>query len=393
MDSSSNQSQRETWPVSTRLPIAGRGASLDADVDHLPNAPAVFLFELAGGQIYLGRTALLRRRARRLLSATSSLKSSLNLRSLATSLLYWPAVSKLESALVYYTLARRYHPDSYLEHIKLRMPSYIRLLSGNRFPRTQIASRLSSSGLFFGPFRSRASAETFEASVLDHFQVRRCQEDLDPSPEHPGCVYGEMNLCLRPCQAAVTKEEYASEVGRLSGFLQTGGRGLLAAAEQARDRLSNEMNFEEAARQHRRIEKINATIRLRDELACSIEQLCGVAVCPSGHPRRVSLLGFAGGQWRLPCDLALDDVAANPSSLDARLRGLFQNLVNAPAIGEDTLQERQEHLALLSRWFYSTWRDGEWLAFDSPSKPPYRRLVNMVQRVSAQTEVKTLPGG
>jgi ABC-type lipoprotein release transport system permease subunit len=51
----------------------------------------------------------------------------------------------------------------------------------------------------------------FQSQFLDLFQMRRCEENLAPSPSHPGCVYGEMNMCLRPCQQAVTPEEYASE--------------------------------------------------------------------------------------------------------------------------------------------------------------------------------------
>jgi hypothetical protein len=47
-----------------------------------------------------------------------------------------------------------------------------------------------------------------------------------------------------------------------------------------------------------------------------------------------------------------------------------------------TIRERQEYLALLARWYYSSWRDGEWLAFESYGDIPYRKLVNAVSRVA-----------
>ena len=59
------------------------------------------------------------------------------------------------------------------------------------------------------------------------FQMRRCQEDLAPSPAHPGCIYGEMGMCLRPCQQVVGPAEYAHEVARVVEFLRTDGRSLL----------------------------------------------------------------------------------------------------------------------------------------------------------------------
>jgi len=41
-----------------------------------------------------------------------------------------------------------------------------------------------------------------------------------------------------------------------------------------------------------------------------------------------------------------------------------------------------EQLAILSRWFYSSWRDGEMLLVDDWQKIPYRKLVNAVSRVA-----------
>jgi hypothetical protein len=65
-------------------------------------------------------------------------------------------------------------------------------------------------------------------------------------------------------------------------------------------------------------------------------------------------------------------------SLDHSLRETFARV--APRkLG---VRERQEYLALLARWYYSSWREGEWLAFDSYDDIPYRKLVNAVSRVS-----------
>ena len=40
-----------------------------------------------------------------------------------------------------------------------------------------------------------------------------------------------------------------------------------------------------------------------------------------------------------------------------------------------------EHLAILLRWHGSSWRDGEWIDLEWPSKIPYRKLVNAIARV------------
>jgi hypothetical protein len=45
-----------------------------------------------------------------------------------------------------------------------------------------------------------------------------------------------------------------------------------------------------------------------------------------------------------------------------------------------------EHLAIFVRWHGSSWRDGEWIGFDSFEKIPYRKLVNAAARVSAPAQ-------
>lgn len=362
-----------------QVPLPAPGPELDALLDSLPDSPAVFLLTATGGQPYLAKSALLGRRVRRLLRGGDSRRAALNLRGLVEKLEYWPTTSRLESALVFYELARIHAPGSYLKLCNLRMPAYVRLLSRNEFPRTQVTTRITGPGLAFGPFRSRASAEDFEKATLDLFQVRRCQDDLTPSPDHPGCIYGEMGQCLRPCQDAVTREEYGSEAARLREFLCTEGRSLADTVERMRERFSAEMEFEEAARQHRRLEKIQSLWRGRDELATDASTFNGVAVLRGDAPDNVKLLFLLDGAWLPPMTFGLKPADGLPVSLDRRLRETVQSLTPATV----TPAERAEHLALLARWFYSSWRDGEWLGFAAAAELSYRKLVNMINRVAA----------
>ncbi|MFN3325203.1 MAG: hypothetical protein ACK5AZ_17040 [Bryobacteraceae bacterium] len=365
------------------IEVSAAGSGFDERLAALPNTPAVFLLHAREGAPHLARTALLRRRLLRLLRERDRPSRLLNLRGVAERIEYWPVASRLESNLVFYELARRHHPETYLQLIKLRMPAYVKVLLSNPFPRTQVTTRLTSTRAFhYGPFRTRGDAEQFEEQTLDLFQVRRCQEHLAPSPEHPGCIYGEMNMCLRPCQDVVGTAEYASEVERLTEFLATGGKSLLETVAAARDRLSEEMQFEEAARQHARYERIQQVTKLRDDLVAEIDRLYGVAVAPSTDPEAVELFFVDRGLWHSPVRFVVAPQGSAMAPLDQRLKETAAALPPLRA----TLQERQEHLALLARWFYSSWRDGEWLQYESPEAIPYRRLVRAVSRVASRAK-------
>jgi excinuclease UvrABC nuclease subunit len=212
--------------------------------------------------------------------------------------------------------------------------------------------------------------------MLDLFQIRRCEENLVPSPEHPGCIYGEMAKCLRPCQEVVSIEEYRSESARVEQFLRSSGASLLETAEAARDRASAEMQFEAAERLHQRVEKIVEVRALAGELAKPVDQLNGVAVVRAPDLEAVDLLFLLGGRWLEPVRFTLGDAG---ESMDHRLRDLASRM---PAGGPPNM----EHLSILTRWHGSSWRDGEWLGFEVVEKIPYRKLVNAIGRVHGLKE-------
>lgn len=345
-----------------------------AEIDALPDQPAVFLLWANTGTPYLARTALLRRRLRRLVSNRDRVSRVLNLQGVAERIEYWPVGSNLEGALVHLELAQRYFPEDWPRITRLHSPAFVRLTLENPFPRTMITTRLGK-GLMYGPFASRAAADRFNEALLDLFQVRRCEENLAPAPDHPGCIYGEMNRCLRPCQLAVSKDEYRSEAARVQEFLRTGGASLRNTAEAARDRASAEMRFEEAAQLHQRAARIGEVQALSGELARPLEALAGVAVTASSEPDAVDLWFLSGGRWQAPRLVTLSETAGAGQSLDRRLREIASGI--APA-SEPNL----EHLAILVRWHGSSWRDGEWIGFESFDRLPWRKLVNAVGRVA-----------
>jgi hypothetical protein len=138
------------------------------------------------------------------------------------------------------------------------------------------------------------------------------------------------------------------------------------------------MQFEEAARQHKRLEKVEDVLKLRDDLARDVDRLNGVAITRSLAPFAVEMWFVKEGNWQQPQRFGFEVREGKPVSLDHSLRETFARV--APRkLG---VRDRQEYLALLARWYYSSWREGEWLSFDAYDDIPYRKLVNAVSRVA-----------
>ncbi len=356
------------------------------DLSAVPDAPAVFVIRLRDGEPYVSRTRLLRRRLRRLLGASSIAGRALRLGELATAVEYELAPSRLAALLRHYELLNLCAPGSAARRLRLRPPVFIKVLLSNPWPRTSVSTRPSRGASFcFGPFQNKTIASCFEQEVLDLFQVRRCQEILAPSPDHPGCAYGEMGKCLRPCQQAVSREEYSAEAARLVRFLETRGRSLLESAAAARDRASEELDFEQAARWHSRWLRIREAASLCGGLAAPLSRLSGAAVLPSPSPGVLQLAVMLAGAWLPLC--AFPIAPSGPAlSLDARLRALFSPLT-PPAL---PLDRQAEHVALLAHWYYGAARDAEWRPFSSLDDIPYRSLVRDISRTAARMQGRLL---
>ena len=190
----------------------------------------------------------------------------------------------MDSPLTVLYIEDNYSNVRVIEHLmRLRPAAVLKVNLRNAYPRCYVTRRIPvdesgapAGGAYYGPFASRRSAQAFAERILDLFKVRRCQIKIRRDPTFPGCLYSEMKMCLAPCFAGCSKEEYAAEVQRLVQFLDTGGNSLRSAIEQERERASEDLDFERAAAIHKRIEKLDAALRGQSELARSINDIDAV---------------------------------------------------------------------------------------------------------------------
>ncbi len=346
----------------------------------VPAKAGVLRVDLHSGPPYLARTVDLRRRLRRLLAPSEGPSRRLTLREAARSVHYRRTGSRFESDLALYRCASRYRPADCRDYLKLRRPLFVKLLMGNRFPRACVTRRLTRSrALFYGPFPTPNSAQQFLEASLDLFLIRRCTENLDTSPDHPGCIWGEMGRCLRPCQQACDEAQYLSEARRLAEFLATNGSSLLREAELARDRASESMEFERAAHFHRIVARAKDSLRMRPPLAHELGALSGIVLQRSAAPSSLELIALYKGSLQDPVRMQWDG-----EPVTGVLGPAIRDCLAGREWAESTPQEKEDHLALLQRWHGSSFRKGEFVACEQPEAPPLRRTAAAAARVAAE---------
>ncbi len=375
----------------------------------VPAAAGVFLLrgEQVGAEPYITKTANLRRRLQRLLSAPEERSRRLNLRERVRWIEYSRTGSDFESGFLLYQLLREHFPKTYVDRLRFRMAPLVKFHLENEYPRASVTTRLGRMGdgasnaraIYYGPFPGRATAEKFLNDSLDFFKMRRCVEDLHPDPAFPGCIYSEMKMCLAPCFKGCTDEEYRGEVARVQGYLDSRGQSLVREISSAREQAAESLAFEEAAGIHAKLEKLKPLLSQLPEIVGRIDRLVGLIVQPAaatsaasskvtsskaaasipGEADSVALFLVQGGVVRGPQNFVIQPPEHTKSqSMEARVEAC---IALAPPPEPVSAGETMEHLAILKRWYYRSNRVGEIFLADDKGQLPMRRVVRGIGRV------------
>jgi excinuclease ABC subunit C len=387
----------------------------------LPSKPAVCLVELndSNAEPLLIRTQDLRRRLQRLLGPPDPSSRRLNLRTLARGVRYRAVGSTFEQSLTYYQHAKKLFPQRYRDLLRMHPPAVLKVSLRNAYPRCYVTRHISvdssgtpTAGSYYGPFPSRGAALAFANRALDFFKMRRCQIKIRRDPTFPGCLYSEMKMCLAPCFAGCSKEEYDAEVQRFVKFLESSGESLRATFESERERASDDLDFERAATLHKKVEKLDEVLRGRPDLARRIQALDAVILQRGAGDQVVAAYRVQGGKLCEPFFLPFGEIASQPRSAEQIFRNYLDpaaDLVGAAQLplavpneggrpGAALMIEQlplakgelSEHLWLVARWFYSNPRTGE-IFFREKNDWPYRRILRACSRLLAPPELPTAP--
>jgi hypothetical protein len=397
--------------------IEFEAAEADDFFRQLPARPAVCAIEprAAGAEPFLIRTQDLRRRLQRMLGPDDPASKRLNLREFAGAIRFRVTGSRFEQTLTFYQNAKLLHPGRYRDLLRMRPPAVLKVNLKNAYPRCVVtrhiptnAEGVPTAGAYYGPFKKRKVAERFAEGVLDFFKVRRCQIKIRRDPAFPGCLYSEMKMCLAPCFAGCSKEEYGAEVQKLVNFLDTGGNSLREALEKEREQASEDLDFEKANVLHKRLEKLDGALRSGPELARKVSDINAVILQRGAEEQTIAAHAVRHGLLdEDPLTVRFAEMASAPKSAEQLFRdylepnaemhagtaGFAEARPAAPVLAPAPTRkpligkcELSEHLWLLARWYYSHDREGEiFFQNEGGRQPgwPYRRILRACSRLLA----------
>jgi excinuclease ABC subunit C len=275
-----------------------------ASLSQLPQSAAVFALYGAEAHFepYIGRTPNLRGRLERLLQPSPKHPRRLQLAGRVRRIEWRLTGSDFESLLAQFALLEEVYGEKALKRMHLGAPAFVRFLGSNRYPRITVTNKpsLREADWSYGPFPSRAAAERYADEALKLFLLRRCVEELDPNPAHPGCIYSEMKMCLAPCYQGCTDERYSEESTAVEQFLATRGESRLVTLRTQRGEASTNLEFEAAAAIHAQLQRVEAVRGLAAELVRPLSHLRALILQESAAADEVAVFVFDGGRLRGP---------------------------------------------------------------------------------------------
>lgn len=304
-----------------------------ARVAALPQTPGIYRFLGDGGRLlYIGKAKSLRQRVGSYLSNAAAHRGKvLDLIRHIRDVEIEEAGSELEAALREAEEIRRHQPPYNRLSKHLPQIAFLKLTTGDPFPRLMVANRLHGAaraagsrargGRYFGPFRGRASAQQAQALLARLFGLRTCSGRLRPAPDVTPCLQGQIGACSEPCTERTDRNAYAERVAAAERFFDGEIGAAQAVLEQRREGHSAAGRFEAAAKAQRELELLRRMRNRQRTMSWIVARQHFVVMQPSAAGGEALLYAVAHGRLvTRGAARSVADLEAFAQAVDGRLQ-------------------------------------------------------------------------
>ena len=303
--------------------------------DGLPNAPGIYAFKSASGEVlYVGKATDLRSRVRSYFGNDERRKIAQMMKEV-DGVDHRVCPTPLEAAVREVRLIERYRPRFNRRSKHPERKVYLRLTK-ERYPRLSIVKAPPTDGSpFLGPLTSRSAAETLAEAVHDVVPIRRCTPRIGATTRFAPCALAAMGRCLSPCDASVSPERYAAAVALVADAFNGNPAAIADLLSTRMLRLSNEGRFEEAATVRDRLRAIVGAVRSA-RLTATTAAAALVVATRRTKDGRFEVAAIRNGRLVSSCGADPADVAEIAGRLGADARARLIADAEAASDAEET---------------------------------------------------------
>ncbi|NTW28586.1 MAG: excinuclease ABC subunit UvrC [Coriobacteriia bacterium] len=261
--------------------------SIAEQLGSVPDSPGVYLWKtVEGGVLYVGKAKSLRKRMKQYVLGQDEREKIPLMMEQVASYDYVVTGTEVESLILEKSLIKQFSPPYNVGYRDDKSYPFIALTLSDPYPAIKFTREKHNPGTkYFGPYTdARAARDTIDI-------VRRivplcratCAEwkrvnDHGGEPTSRACFDYHVGLGPGPCVGAISREDYAENVGRISRFLAGKHDDVEGELGRRMRDAAAELDFESAARYRNRLEAV-AAIRGRQKVV-------------SARPLNLDVVGF-----------------------------------------------------------------------------------------------------
>jgi excinuclease ABC subunit C len=347
----------------------------------LSTGPGVYMMKNKMGEvIYVGKAASLRTRVRSYFQERGH--ADPKTRELVANIADFDVIrtdTASEALILENELIKRHQPRFNVMLKDGKTYPYI-CITNEEWPRVISTRRIIRDGSrYFGPYTSAGSVHRSLDLLNRLFPYRVCDIRITCDAPRP-CLYYHMGRCLGPCIGATSREEYMRAVDGVALFLEGRGEELLPEMQARMEALSENLEFERAAKVRDEIAAIEHVLERQKIVSGKGQNADVIAVEQSAGGDAVVQVAFVrngkilGSEHFLMTGTRIDDAPGDV--LSSFVSQFYEDAAVVPP--ELILQHDLHDRDLLALWLEE--RRGSKVRLTVPQRGEKRALVDMVAK-------------
>ncbi len=289
-------SLQETLGITTVVkPAQRKKRTLATD---LPSVPGVYAFRDDQDRVlYIGKSRNIRKRAMSYFTKAETRERMNRMLDLTHHITAIPCHTDLEASIREARIIVQAKPPFNSAGKRTEKTIWIRI-TNEPYPRLSVVRKITEGAFHFGPLRSMEQATLVVDAITSVIGLRTCSPKLSIKKPSPSCALGEIGRCSKPCELAITTDDYQAMVNQLLEAFA--GQSLIETTLQAKiSQLSSLERYEEAAIMRDRLHAwLSASIRFQKlKMISKVEEIIAYTHTESGfdiHIIRFGALAAAG---------------------------------------------------------------------------------------------------
>jgi excinuclease ABC subunit C len=249
----------------------GRSAAPDirAQLAKVPESPGVYLWKDAeGATLYVGKAKALRSRMRQYVGGHDERAMVPLMMARVTSFDYYVTKSEVDSLVLEANLIKEARPPYNVDYRDDKTFPFIALTTSDPFPAIKYTREKHRAGTrYFGPYTDSKAARATVDALRRVYPI--CRTDCvewkrltakGGAPTGKPCFDHHVGKGPGPCVGAISREEYAATVRKVSAFLEGRRSGIVDDLESGMREAAGELDYERAARFRNRLEAVRSVL-------------------------------------------------------------------------------------------------------------------------------------